>query len=221
VIQHDGSLWCWGAYGYERTSNVPRQLSACTDPARAPERPQAAFVSAPRDPAQRLSEASRARGQANCACLPAELQTDKCIDDEAFAPNGSCLSALGIADSGRWDCLADTYWREAECFHDAGCPSSATSCPEQKACSPSTSPALNAYCARKQCANDVAGNPDAHILKSQLCDGTADCKDGSDERNCAATAGTFECDDQSRIPLGKFCDGEPDCADESDELFCF
>lgn len=46
-----------------------------------------------------------------------------------------------------------------------------------------------------------------------VCDGEADCVDGSDERDCAS----FDCGDGEAVPASWFCDGDADCRNGNDE----
>lgn len=216
AIKGDGSLWCWGVYAPDHQTAVATQVSpACADFAQAPPRPSSAFVSAPRDNAQRLEEAGLARGQAVCACAIPEPIQQSCIDEESVVPNGACLAALAPGDSARWQCRADALWREAQCYKPA-CPLDVKGCiADTTACPDSTAPQLEHYCMRRHCASSMAQT----LLKAQLCDGVADCADGSDERNCKPNTDVFECDNVA-IARYQACDGKPDCADGSDELDC-
>ena len=46
-----------------------------------------------------------------------------------------------------------------------------------------------------------------------VCDGEADCVDGSDEVGCE----TFDCGDGELVLASWFCDGDLDCSNGSDE----
>ncbi|CAJ1068342.1 low-density lipoprotein receptor-related protein 2-like isoform X2 [Xyrichtys novacula] len=61
------------------------------------------------------------------------------------------------------------------------------------------------------------------VLYKHVCDGEADCTDGSDEKECASECETdqFQCAHGKKcIELSQVCDGVPQCQDRSDELEC-
>ena len=76
----------------------------------------------------------------------------------------------------------------------------------------------------------LGASGDQCISKFWRCDGSADCRDGSDEFGCdilrvkkqhSCSASEFQCT-VSRICLPKMwvCDGERDCSQGEDEIDC-
>ncbi|XP_045162719.1 prolow-density lipoprotein receptor-related protein 1-like isoform X5 [Mercenaria mercenaria] len=59
------------------------------------------------------------------------------------------------------------------------------------------------------------------VSQAHICDGKAQCTDGTDEQNCKECKGNeFHCDDGDCIPSNRTCDGYYDCVDGSDEYNC-
>lgn len=98
--------------------------------------------------------AGRARGEALCRCAqPDAVDVQSCVDEETFAPNAICLSALTTPDAEAWHCRTEALRAEAECYARGPCSSGGTlpSCP-QAAC-PEPFPSVHAarYCHQRNC----------------------------------------------------------------------
>jgi hypothetical protein len=210
-----GSVRCWGAYADGVTVNVPTLVSDCHDQITAPPAPNP-FAGLTRSSADRLTEAGRARGQAICESGPAHDSATEaaCIAEEGATPNADCISALAPELFPYWDCRAWSLWQDAACFALSGS-TSPPPCPPAPGCGIRDRPAAEAYCSRRGCTLDQSHN----VSPEQLCDGTPDCDDASDELNCDRNQRAFDCSEK-HIVVSALCDGKADCDDSSDETYC-
>uniref|UniRef100_A0AC11B9N9 Low density lipoprotein receptor n=1 Tax=Ovis aries TaxID=9940 RepID=A0AC11B9N9_SHEEP len=139
-----------------------------------------------------------------------------CLDgsDEASCPMPTCSPANFQCNSSMcipqlWACDGDPDCDDGSDEWPKHCGSPHPSGPPQddNPCS-----ALEFHCGSGEC-----------IHSSWRCDSDPDCKDKSDEENCAVATcrpDEFQCSDGTCIHGSRQCDREPDCKDLSDELGC-
>ncbi|XP_064651569.1 sortilin-related receptor-like isoform X2 [Lineus longissimus] len=132
-----------------------------------------------------------------------------CNNDQFTCNNGRCIS-------GNWTCDGDD-----DC-HD-GSDEDVSMCHNRTIHGTTASPRPCSI-AEFQCHNRRQC-----VQRHWVCDGAADCNDGSDEWGCASTTKApgschpwqFACDDGHCIPRYWKCDGKRDCHSGSDEASCW
>ncbi|XP_058879421.1 SCO-spondin [Acipenser ruthenus] len=136
-----------------------------------------------------------------------------CAPGQLVCGDGSCLGREKVCD-GVPDCQDGADESEAHC-HGVTTEPVATTTPGSPGSTPRTGPSTGPCSEREfQC---VSGECKP---RAWLCDGEADCADGSDEQSCNWTCradeylcqGSGEC-----IRYEQLCDGTPHCRDHSDE----
>ncbi|XP_031156474.2 very low-density lipoprotein receptor isoform X2 [Sander lucioperca] len=144
------------------------------------------------------------------------VQTDDCVHH--CDSKSRCLPANLICDGER-DCLDGTD--EANCEdqeedrYEKEEGASTTSVPTSSVGSPTP---IKCPLGSKPCKDNTEC-----VLYNHVCDGEADCRDGSDEKECLSACETdqFQCAHGKKcIAQSQVCDGVPQCQDRSDELGC-
>ncbi|XP_069557707.1 very low-density lipoprotein receptor [Brachyistius frenatus] len=121
-----------------------------------------------------------------------------------------CLPATFLCD-GEKDCLDGTDEANCEDQKEEGT-SGAAALPA------SPSKPIRCYLGHKRCKNNAGC-----VRYDYVCDGEADCGDGSDEEECLSECGKdqFQCAHGKKcIEKTQVCDGVPQCQDRSDEVGC-
>ncbi|XP_037063591.1 low-density lipoprotein receptor [Peromyscus leucopus] len=185
----------------------------------------------------------RCDGQPDCengsdeqGCAP-----KTCSQDEFRCQDGRCISQKFVCDQDR-DCLDGSD--EAHCLattcgpahfrcNSSTCIPSLWACDEDPDCEDGSDEWPQNCGGRDTAATSISGpcsSLEFHcrssgecIHRSWVCDGTADCKDKSDEEHCVVATcrpDEFQCLDGTCIHGNRQCDREYDCKDMSDELGC-
>ncbi|XP_063051835.1 low-density lipoprotein receptor-related protein 2 isoform X2 [Engraulis encrasicolus] len=169
-------------------------------------------------------------GQFQCAhgkkCIDKSLVCDGIAQCQDQSDEGDCLKPEGCVHQcdGKTRCLPATFLCDGErdCMDgtdEAGCNGEATEA------TPSEAETATSTAAPMRCRIGLFACTDGSdcISSTYVCDNEVDCKDGSDESNCAVecTSDQFQCAHGKKcIDKVQVCDGVAHCQDLSDEGDC-
>lgn len=209
-------VWGGESGGPAETDAIRGGAGAVTNGGGTPACPVPGPEAAADSEAEIWSDAAKRRADALCACVgDSASQPEACTNALSAVPNAACISALLPSAPRRWQCLADVLLQEAACYANAACANGhAPDCAAMQDCPAPAFAEIEAFCGSRTCDGG------SRVISHEICDGSCDCRDGSDERNCSPGLQAFECDDGELLAPEQVCDGAPGCVDASDELHC-
>jgi hypothetical protein len=150
-----------------------------------------------------------------------------CLGEEypIFVPPAgwlACASRLGATDP----LVSDFLSMQAGCFEQCAGPFWELECGstgnDPCICGSESAPAALAGCQASHSFTECLSGPfvDGSIVIGRICNGSEDCADGFDERNCDPAVRSFRCASGENVPWLSLCDGTAACSDASDEFAC-